>query len=78
VIAQCNSAFGSLAVDDLAAARKFYGDTLGLRVSEEDSPLMLHLASDHSILVYPKPDHSPASFTILNPPWTKSTRPLTS
>jgi catechol 2,3-dioxygenase-like lactoylglutathione lyase family enzyme len=61
-------AFGSFAVDDLAAARKFYGETLGLRVSEEDGPLRLHLADDHRILVYPKPDHSPASFTILNFP----------
>ena len=61
-------AFGSFAVDDLAAARKFYGQTLGLRVSEEGGPLMLHLAGDQRILVYPKPDHSPASFTILNFP----------
>jgi catechol 2,3-dioxygenase-like lactoylglutathione lyase family enzyme len=61
-------AFGSFAVDDLAAARTFYGKTLGLRVSEEDGPLMLHLAADHRILVYPKPDHTPASFTILNFP----------
>jgi len=61
-------AFGSFAVDDLAAARKFYGETLSLRVSEEGGPLMLHLAGDHRILVYPKPDHTPASFTILNFP----------
>ena len=61
-------AFGSFAVDDLAAAQKFYGDTLGLRMSDEDGPLMLYLAGDHPILVHPKPDHSPASFTILNFP----------
>ena len=60
--------FGSFAVDDLAMAREFYGETLGLSVSEEDGALMLHLAGDHRILVYPKPDHSPASFTILNFP----------
>jgi hypothetical protein len=59
---------GSFAVDDLAAARKFYGQTLGLRVSEEGGPLMLHLADDQRILVYPKPDHTPATFTILNFP----------
>jgi predicted enzyme related to lactoylglutathione lyase len=59
-------AFGSFAVDDLAAAQKFYGETLGLRVSEEGGALMLYLAGDHRILVYPKPDHSPASFTVLN------------
>ena len=61
-------AFGTFAVDDLAAARKFYGETLGLQVSEEDGPLVLHLAGDQRILVYPKPDHTPASFTILNFP----------
>jgi catechol 2,3-dioxygenase-like lactoylglutathione lyase family enzyme len=61
-------AFGSFAVDDLATARKFYGQTLGLRVSEEGGPLMLHLAGGQRILVYPKPDHTPASFTILNFP----------
>jgi catechol 2,3-dioxygenase-like lactoylglutathione lyase family enzyme len=60
--------FGSFAVDDLAAARTFYGQTLGLRVSEEGGPLVLHLADDQRILVYPKPDHTPASFTILNFP----------
>jgi catechol 2,3-dioxygenase-like lactoylglutathione lyase family enzyme len=61
-------AFSSFAVDDTAAAGKFYGETLGLRVSEEGGALMLHLAGDHRILVYPKPDHSPASFTVLNFP----------
>jgi predicted enzyme related to lactoylglutathione lyase len=61
-------AFSSFAVDDTAAARKFYGETLGLRVSEEGGPLMLHLAGDQNILIYPKPDHTPASFTVLNFP----------
>jgi predicted enzyme related to lactoylglutathione lyase len=61
-------AFGSFAVDDLAAARKFYGQTLGMRTSDEEGPLMLHLAGDQRILIYPKPDHTPASFTILNFP----------
>ena len=61
-------AFGSFAVDDLAAARNFYSQMLGLRVSEEGGPLILHLAGDQRILVYPKPDHTPASFTILNFP----------
>jgi predicted enzyme related to lactoylglutathione lyase len=61
-------AFGSFAVDDLAAARRFYGGTLGLSVSEGDRPLLLHLAGGQSILIYPKPDHRPASFTILNFP----------
>jgi predicted enzyme related to lactoylglutathione lyase len=61
-------AFGSFAVNDLAAARKFYGETMDLKLTEEGGALMLHLAGDHSILVYLKPDHTPASFTILNFP----------
>jgi catechol 2,3-dioxygenase-like lactoylglutathione lyase family enzyme len=61
-------AFSSFAVDDPATAGKFYGETLGLRASEEGGALMLHLAGDHYILVYPKRDHSPASFTVLNFP----------
>jgi predicted enzyme related to lactoylglutathione lyase len=61
-------AFSSFAVDDTAAANKFYGETLGLRVSEEGGALLLHLADDHRILIYPKPNHSPASFTVLNFP----------
>jgi len=61
-------AFSSFAVDDTTTAGKFYGETLGLWVSEEGGALMLHLAGDHRILVYPKPDHTPASFTILNFP----------
>jgi catechol 2,3-dioxygenase-like lactoylglutathione lyase family enzyme len=68
IMFQTATAFGSFAVDDPAAAQKFYGEALGLRVSEEDGALMLHLAGDHSILVYAKPDHAPATFTILNFP----------
>jgi catechol 2,3-dioxygenase-like lactoylglutathione lyase family enzyme len=68
IMFQTAKAFGSFAVQDLATAQKFYGETLGLRVSEEDGALMLHLAGDHRILAYAKPDHSPASFTILNFP----------
>ena len=61
-------AFSGFAVPDLDAARKFYGDTLGLQVSEEHGLLTLHIAGDRDILVYPKPDHTPASYTILNFP----------
>ncbi len=61
-------AFSGFAVDDLDAAKRFYGDTLGLKVSEENGLLTLHIAGDRDILVYPKPDHAPASFTILNFP----------
>jgi len=61
-------AFSGFAVPDLDAARKFYEDTLGLQVSEEHGLLTLHIAGDRDILVYPKPDHTPASYTILNFP----------
>ena len=59
-------AFSGFAVDDLEAAKKFYGETLGLRTSEHYGLLTLHLAGDRDTLVYPKPDHVPASYTILN------------
>lgn len=61
-------AFSSFAVDDLAAARRFYSQTLGLRVSEGPGPLWLQIDGVRDILVYPKPDHMPATFTILNFP----------
>jgi catechol 2,3-dioxygenase-like lactoylglutathione lyase family enzyme len=62
-------AFSSFAVDDLDAARSFYGDTLGLSIS--DGPmgvLSLDLPGDRSTLIYPKPDFAPATYTILNFP----------
>jgi catechol 2,3-dioxygenase-like lactoylglutathione lyase family enzyme len=62
-------AFSSFAVDDLDAARSFYSETLGLTVS--DGPmgvLSLDLPGDRSTLIYPKPDYTPATYTILNFP----------
>ena len=61
-------AFSGFSVDDIPVARRFYGETLGVRVSEESGMLTLHIAGDRDILVYPKPNHTPASFTILNFP----------
>ncbi|MGH2534651.1 MAG: VOC family protein [Thermomicrobiales bacterium] len=61
-------AFSGFAVDDIPKAKAFYSETLGLRVSENNDVLTLHIAGDHDILVYPKDDHTPASFTILNFP----------
>jgi catechol 2,3-dioxygenase-like lactoylglutathione lyase family enzyme len=61
-------AFSGFSVDDVSKAEKFYGETLGLRVSEEYGMLWLHIAGEWDVLVYPKPDHTPASFTILNFP----------
>jgi catechol 2,3-dioxygenase-like lactoylglutathione lyase family enzyme len=59
-------AFSGFAVPDIAAAREFYEGTLGLEVTEEHGMLTLHLAGDVPVLVYPKPDHTPATHTILN------------
>jgi catechol 2,3-dioxygenase-like lactoylglutathione lyase family enzyme len=61
-------AFSGFAVDDVPAARKFYEDTLGVKVSEANGLLTLHLAGDRDTLVYPKPDFTPATYTILNFP----------
>ena len=61
-------AFSGFAVDDVAAAREFYGDKLGLEVSEENGLLTLQIAGDRPTLVYPKEGHTPAEYTILNFP----------
>jgi predicted enzyme related to lactoylglutathione lyase len=61
------AAFSGFSVDDIAAARDFYRDTLSVEVEELDNGLLrLHLAGGHEAIVYPKPDHVPAVFTILN------------
>jgi len=63
-------AYSSFAAPDLEAVRAFYGDTLGIKTSTIDPPglLLLHLGDERTTLVYPKPDHAPANFTILNFP----------
>jgi catechol 2,3-dioxygenase-like lactoylglutathione lyase family enzyme len=61
-------AFSGFSVGDIPAARKFYTETLGLRVTEENGMLTLHTAGGTEILVYPKDNHEPATFTILNFP----------
>jgi catechol 2,3-dioxygenase-like lactoylglutathione lyase family enzyme len=61
-------AFSGFSVDDIVEARRFYSETLGLRVTEEHGMLTLHIAGSRDTLVYPKEDHSPASYTILNFP----------
>jgi catechol 2,3-dioxygenase-like lactoylglutathione lyase family enzyme len=61
-------AFSGFSVDDIPRAKQFYGETLGVRVSEEYGMLTLHIAGERDTLVYPKDDHTPASFTILNFP----------
>lgn len=59
-------AFSGFAVDDVQKAKEFYSETLGLSTSEEYGMLTLHLAGERDTLVYPKPDHKPADYTILN------------
>ena len=59
-------AYSGLAVNDMQKARQFYGETLGLRTSEEYGLLWLHLAGDRDTLVYEQPGVAPASYTILN------------
>jgi catechol 2,3-dioxygenase-like lactoylglutathione lyase family enzyme len=63
-----SKAFSGFAVDDVQKAKEFYEDTLGLRVSEANGLLTLHLAGGRDTLIYPKPDHAPATYTILNFP----------
>ena len=61
-------AFSGFSVDDISAARAFYGETLGVAVTEDNGMLSLHFAGDTKVLVYPKPNHEPATFTVLNFP----------
>jgi predicted enzyme related to lactoylglutathione lyase len=61
-------AFSGFAVDDLAAAKKFYGETLGLDVDQGPQGLRLKIAGGNATFVYSKPDHVPATYTILNFP----------
>ncbi|MBP2031088.1 catechol 2,3-dioxygenase-like lactoylglutathione lyase family enzyme [Methanohalophilus levihalophilus] len=60
-------AFSSFSVDDLEKAKAFYGETLGLEVAENPyMGLTINLAGGMKIYVYPKEDHQPATFTVLN------------
>ncbi|TQN43939.1 putative enzyme related to lactoylglutathione lyase [Blastococcus colisei] len=63
-------AYSGFSVDDPVAARRFYEETLGLRVTDEamDGIMRLHLGGGTDVLVYAKADHAPATFTVLNFP----------
>jgi catechol 2,3-dioxygenase-like lactoylglutathione lyase family enzyme len=63
-----SKAFGSFSVNDLKKAKDFYGRTLGLEVSESPEGLDLQIGGGNHVFIYPKPNHTPASFTILNFP----------
>ena len=61
-------AFSSFSVNDLAKAKEFYGNILGLDVSQAPEGLQIKLADGLNVFLYPKPNHSPATFTVLNFP----------
>jgi len=61
-------AFSGFSVDDVSTAREFYEKTLGMTVAEQNGMLQLTVAGGAQVLVYPKPNHEPASFTVLNFP----------
>ena len=61
-------AFSGFSVDDVAAARAFYADTLGLDATEDNGMLTLRIAGGNNVLVYPKDNHEPATYTVLNFP----------
>jgi catechol 2,3-dioxygenase-like lactoylglutathione lyase family enzyme len=61
-------AFSGFSTNDIAKAKEFYGQTLGLEVTDENGMLTLHLAGGGSVLIYPKKNHEPATFTVLNFP----------
>jgi catechol 2,3-dioxygenase-like lactoylglutathione lyase family enzyme len=61
-------AFSSFSVDDIERAREFYGGTLGLEVSDMDGLLQIRLGGGAMVIAYPKADHVPATFTVLNFP----------
>ena len=60
--------FSGFSVNDLAAAKKFYGETLGIEVEQGPQGMRLKIAGGNGVFVYSKADHVPATFTILNFP----------
>ncbi|HEU4919886.1 MAG TPA: VOC family protein [Candidatus Limnocylindrales bacterium] len=62
------NAYSGFAVDDIPAAERFYRETLGMEVTESNGMLQLAIGGGKQVLVYPKPDHEPATYTILNFP----------
>jgi predicted enzyme related to lactoylglutathione lyase len=61
-------AFSGFSVDDIPAAKAFYSSVLGLAVTEQNGMLLLQIGGDKQVLVYPKTNHEPATFTVLNFP----------
>jgi catechol 2,3-dioxygenase-like lactoylglutathione lyase family enzyme len=65
---QDSRAFGSFSVNDIDKAREFYSKTLGMESTEVMGMLIVQIAGGSKVLIYPKPDHVPATFTVLNFP----------
>ncbi|WP_158799229.1 VOC family protein [Pedobacter sp. L105] len=66
---QNSSAFSSFSVDDLQKAKDFYQNILGLKVTDNPMGLIeLHISGSTPVMIYPKPNHVPATFTVLNFP----------
>jgi catechol 2,3-dioxygenase-like lactoylglutathione lyase family enzyme len=65
-----SQAFSGFSTNDIASARTFYGETLGVDVTEENGMLTLRLAGGGRVIIYPKDNHEPATFTVLNFPVT--------
>lgn len=63
-----SKAFSGFSVDDLAAAKAFYGQTLGISIKEQPEGLILEIPGSNGVFIYPKDDHAPAAYTILNFP----------
>ena len=59
-------AFSGFSTNDVEAAKRFYGETLGVDVSDDHGMLNLKLPGGQRVLIYPKDDHVPATFTVLN------------
>ena len=65
---ETSNAFSGFAAPDICKEKEFYSNTLGLKVTEEHGLLTLHLTGGNNVLIYPKPNHVPATFTVLNFP----------
>jgi predicted enzyme related to lactoylglutathione lyase len=62
-------AFSGFSINDMQNAKEFYGEILGIEVTEEMMGILtLHIEGGNKIIIYPKPNHEPATFTILNFP----------
>jgi hypothetical protein len=63
-----SKAFSGFSANDIPKVKEFYAKTLGVNVAESHGMLTLRLAGGNNVLIYPKPNHVPASFTVLNFP----------